>query len=456
MTASCGGSGPRRASSTWRSVRWSTRCGICGPSARASRSGGCSPTCRTRRSSSLVDFRYLQDALTPRRSAGHPAGGPGRPRGPRGAATGRRLPGLHHHPRLARLRRREAHAAVQGGGGRRILHDQAEGGRRGRGRRPPPLASPGTPSVRTCRIAVDANQIWGYRGRDRRGWPDWRRSTRTGSRSRPRRTTSSGTPRIRRAVAPIRVATGEHVQNPVMFKQLLQAGAVDVVQIDACRVGGVNENVAILLLAAKFGVPVCPHAGGVGLCEMVQHLSMFDLRRRQRKPGAPDDRVRRPPARALRRHRCRSGRAGTPHRRLRVQAPGCCRSPSDSSASRTDRRGRVTTARTCQSHDGSKGDRLAQDRVDRMRRHCRGGAGRLRQWQHRRKRQLRRWSEPAADRVGLPPLRHRLLERLHPLHPAAGAGSRHHESEDDELRERRRQADFQRADPAQPGRRRAS
>jgi L-fuconate dehydratase len=62
-----------------------------------------------------------------------------------------------------------------------------------------------------------------------------------------------------------------------MFKQLLQAGAVDVVQIDACRVGGVNENVAIILLAAKFGIPVCPHAGGVGLCELVQHLAMFDF-----------------------------------------------------------------------------------------------------------------------------------------------------------------------------------
>jgi len=73
------------------------------------------------------------------------------------------------------------------------------------------------------------------------------------------------------------VATGEHAHNPVMFKQMLQAGALDVVQIDASRVGGVNDNVAILLLAAKFGVPVCPHAGGVGLCEMVQHLAMFDL-----------------------------------------------------------------------------------------------------------------------------------------------------------------------------------
>ncbi len=81
---------------------------------------------------------------------------------------------------------------------------------------------------------------------------------------------------IRRAVGPVRVATGEHVANRVIFKQMLQAGAIDVLQIDACRVGGVTENVAILLLAAKYGVPVCPHAGGVGLCEVVQHLSMFD------------------------------------------------------------------------------------------------------------------------------------------------------------------------------------
>ncbi|MFE2219563.1 L-fuconate dehydratase [Streptomyces canus] len=81
---------------------------------------------------------------------------------------------------------------------------------------------------------------------------------------------------VRQAVVPVKVATGEHVQNRIVFKQLLQAGAIDVLQIDAARVGGVNENLAILLLAAKFGVPVCPHAGGVGLCELVQHLSMFD------------------------------------------------------------------------------------------------------------------------------------------------------------------------------------
>jgi len=81
---------------------------------------------------------------------------------------------------------------------------------------------------------------------------------------------------IAKAVAPIGVATGEHCANRVIFKQLLQAGAISFCQIDSCRLGGVNENLAVMLMAAKFGVPVCPHAGGVGLCEMVQHLAMFD------------------------------------------------------------------------------------------------------------------------------------------------------------------------------------
>ena len=85
-----------------------------------------------------------------------------------------------------------------------------------------------------------------------------------------------GHARIRREIAPIRVATGEHVQNRVIFKQLFQAEAIDVCQLDACRVGGVNEALAIQLLAATFGIPICPHAGGVGLCEYVQHLAIFD------------------------------------------------------------------------------------------------------------------------------------------------------------------------------------
>jgi L-fuconate dehydratase len=81
---------------------------------------------------------------------------------------------------------------------------------------------------------------------------------------------------IRRAIAPVGVATGEHAANRVLFKQLFQAEAIDYCQIDACRLGGVNEVLAVLLLAAKFGVPVCPHAGGLGLCEYVQHLSAID------------------------------------------------------------------------------------------------------------------------------------------------------------------------------------
>jgi L-fuconate dehydratase len=81
---------------------------------------------------------------------------------------------------------------------------------------------------------------------------------------------------IRRGVAPVGVATGEHCQNRVIFKQLMQADAIDFCQVDACRLGGLNEVLAVLLLAAKFGVPVCPHAGGIGLCEYVQHISLID------------------------------------------------------------------------------------------------------------------------------------------------------------------------------------
>jgi len=81
---------------------------------------------------------------------------------------------------------------------------------------------------------------------------------------------------VREGIHPVKVATGECCQNRIIFKQFLQADAIDVVQIDATRVGGLNENLAIMLMAAKFGKPICPHAGGVGLCEYVQHLSMID------------------------------------------------------------------------------------------------------------------------------------------------------------------------------------
>ncbi|MFF2993189.1 L-fuconate dehydratase [Streptomyces sp. NPDC057950] len=125
------------------------------------------------------------------------------------------------------------------------------------------------------RIAVDANQRW-----DVQPAIDWMRALAPYTPYWIEEPTSPddilGHAAVRKALSPIKVATGEHIANRVVFKQLLQAEAVDIVQIDSARVGGVNENIAILLLAAKFGVPVCPHAGGVGLCEMVQHLSMFD------------------------------------------------------------------------------------------------------------------------------------------------------------------------------------
>ncbi|HEX6347051.1 enolase C-terminal domain-like protein [Umezawaea sp.] len=137
------------------------------------------------------------------------------------------------------------------------------------------------------RVAVDANQRW-----DVGTAVDWMRELAPYDPYWIEEPTSPddvlGHRAVARAVAPIKVATGEHVQNRVVFKQLLQAGALDVLQLDACRVAGVNENVAILLLAKKFGVPVCPHAGGVGLCELVRHLSMFDY---AAVSGTMDDRV---------------------------------------------------------------------------------------------------------------------------------------------------------------------
>ena len=125
-------------------------------------------------------------------------------------------------------------------------------------------------------IAIDANQRWEVSEAI-----DWVRALAEFDLAWIEEPTSPddilGHAEIARGVAPVRVATGEHAQNRMIFKQLLQAEAISVMQIDAVRVAGVNENVANLLLAAKFGVPVCPHAGGVGLCEAVQHLSMFDF-----------------------------------------------------------------------------------------------------------------------------------------------------------------------------------
>ena len=86
----------------------------------------------------------------------------------------------------------------------------------------------------------------------------------------------SGHRAIRQAIAPVKVATGEMCQNRILFKQFIKDGAIDIVQIDACRIGGLNEVLSVLVMAAKYNLPVWPHAGGVGLCEYVQHLSMID------------------------------------------------------------------------------------------------------------------------------------------------------------------------------------
>ncbi|MEN0137533.1 MAG: enolase C-terminal domain-like protein [Rhodococcus sp. (in: high G+C Gram-positive bacteria)] len=141
--------------------------------------------------------------------------------------------------------------------------------------------------VRRCRIArevigdevalmIDANQVW-----DVPEAIDWVREL---APFRPwwiEEPTSPddvlGHARIRSSVAPIKVATGEHGMNRVLFKQMFQAEAIDVCQLDAARLASVNEIISVYLMAAKYGVPVCPHAGGVGLCELVQHLSMFDF-----------------------------------------------------------------------------------------------------------------------------------------------------------------------------------
>jgi len=129
---------------------------------------------------------------------------------------------------------------------------------------------------RDCRLMVDANQKWGVEEAIRRTLqlgevhPWWMEEPTSPD-------DILGHARIRREAAPTRIATGEHCHNSVMFKQLFQAKAIDVCQIDSCRVAGINENLAILLMAAKFGIPVCPHAGGVGLCEYVQHLAIFDF-----------------------------------------------------------------------------------------------------------------------------------------------------------------------------------
>ncbi|WP_328539658.1 enolase C-terminal domain-like protein [Streptomyces sp. NBC_00344] len=222
---------------------------------------------------SLVDFRYLTDALTPQEAlAILRAAEPGRAeRTARLRAEGypayTTSPGWlgYSDEKLVRLSKE----AVADGFGQiklKVGADLDDDVRRMK------LARAAVGSG--IRIAVDANQRWDI--------PDSLRWMEALAPYEPHWIEEPTSPddilghAAVRAGQPVKVATGEHAANRVVFKQLLQAGAVDFVQIDAARVAGVNENLAILLLAAKYGVPVCPHAGGVGLCELVQHLAMFD------------------------------------------------------------------------------------------------------------------------------------------------------------------------------------
>ncbi|MTE22283.1 fuconate dehydratase [Streptomyces sp. TRM43335] len=223
---------------------------------------------------SQVDFRHLTDALTPARAlellrrGRHGSAEREAALRERGYPAYTTSPGWlgHSDARLTRLARQ----AVADGFGQiklKVGADPADDVRRCRVAR----AAVG-PDIR---LALDANQRWDVaeaivRTRELAEFdPYWIEEPTSPD-------DVLGHAAIRAAVAPVRVATGEHAHNRVVFKQLLKAGAIDVLQLDAVRVGGVNENLAILLLAAEFDVPVCPHAGGVGLCELVRHLSMFD------------------------------------------------------------------------------------------------------------------------------------------------------------------------------------
>jgi L-fuconate dehydratase len=221
-----------------------------------------------------IDFRYITDALTPEEALGLLR------RGKEGATE-----------REAKLRRRGYPAYTTSPGwlgysDEKLTRLAREAVSDGFTQIKLKVGADLTDDIRRCRaaraavgpdirIAIDANQRWDVS--DAITWtnalaefdPYWIEEPTSPD-------DVLGHAAIRDCVAPVKVATGEHVQNRVVFKQLLQAEAIDVLQLDSARVGGVNENLAILLMAAKFGIPVCPHAGGVGLCELVQHLSMFD------------------------------------------------------------------------------------------------------------------------------------------------------------------------------------
>ena len=307
-TASCAGSGPRRASSTSRRRPSST------PSGTSSRSGPGKPLWQLLVDMSpeeivdLVDFRYMTDALTPDEALGDArAALPGR--ADREAELRRDgYPAYttsvgwlgYDDDKIRRLCREaladgwtrfklKVGADVEDDVRRmRIVREEIGPDRHARGRRQPALGR-----RRGHRVDGPAGAVRPVldRGADEPGRHPRPRH------DRPRRRARSGS---RPASTSTTGSCSSSSSRP---------SAIGICQIDACRLGGVNEVIAVLLLAAKFGVPVCPHAGGVGLCELVQHLVGVRLHRGQRHARRPDDRVRRPSPRALPRPGRRRGRA---------------------------------------------------------------------------------------------------------------------------------------------------
>lgn len=223
----------------------------------------------------LIDFRHIHDALTPDEAIELLA----RQQAGRAARTGQLLAaGLPAYTTSAgwigydddKLRSLCRRAAGEGWAGVKLK-----------------VGLDGARDLERCRIAraalapaqrlmIDANQVWEVdeaiaQVRNLREFDPWWIEEPVNPDD------ILGHRAVAEAVRPIRVATGEHCHNRVMFKQFLMADAIDVVQVDACRLGGLNENLAVLLLAAKYDKPVCPHAGGVGLCEYVQHIAAIDL-----------------------------------------------------------------------------------------------------------------------------------------------------------------------------------
>ena len=217
-----------------------------------------------------IDFRYITDALAPEEALEllRDARRGSVAREAEIAAAG--YPAYTTSAGWLGLRRRQGRVARSGG--RRVgLHSREDEGRqRPRLRRPSGRSDP--PRARARGNPDDGRQPGVGRRRGDRGDADARRARPWWIEEPTSPDDILGHARIRREIAPVRVATGEHIQNRVVFKQLFQAEAIDVCQLDACRVGGVNEAISIQLLAAKFGIPVCPHAGGVG-CASTSSIS---------------------------------------------------------------------------------------------------------------------------------------------------------------------------------------